>query len=119
MSVGSKCGRTSTVVPTMASAAKPQDISGKRVRSSSGALVAAATRKAAPGLRGVWFWRLCVSRMLVAVRKQMKAVIASAATTRSSRPRRSQRGRGAGGFVELARNAATALRASLASMALA
>jgi hypothetical protein len=48
--------------------------------------------------------------VLFVAAKQMNAVITSATATRSSRPRRSHRGRGVGGLVTPASNAAASLR---------
>ena len=98
----------------MASVEAVQAASGNRVRSASGAQVRNASSSSRPG---AWWW-LAFSLVSVALvmAKQTSAVITSAISTRSNRPRRSQRGRGAGGFVVSVTNVATMLRTSFPSM---
>ena len=91
-------------------------LSGKRVRSASGAQVtnASSTSRPAPW----WPWWLAFSSVSVELvtAKQITAVITSATSTRSYRPRRSQRGRGAGGFVVSVTNVAANLLTAFTSM---
>ena len=99
----------------MASVEAVQAASGNRVRSASGAQVRNASSSSRPGAWCGWLAFSLVSVALV-MAKQISAVITSAISTRSNRPRRSQRGRGAGGFVVSVTNVATMLRTSFPSM---
>ncbi len=100
----------------MASAEAAQATSGNRVRSASGAQVRNASSSSRPG---AWwpgwlaFWLLSVELVIA---KQISAMITSAISTRSNRPRRSPGERGAGGFVVSVTNVAAMLRASFPSM---
>ena len=88
--------------------------SGNRVRSASGAQSTNASQDQQAGAEW-WPWWLAfalVSVELVAA-KQISAMITSATSTRSYRPRRSQRGRGAGGFVVSVTNVAANLLTAL------
>src|SRR5271170_820872 len=107
-------GITALVTMT-ASVEATQAESGNRVRSASGAQVTKASSTTKPVS---WWprWALsCVSTEL-ATAKQISAVITSAISTRSNRPRRSQRWRGVGGFVVSVTNVAAKLRTAFTFM---
>ncbi len=90
-------------------------VSGNRVRSASGAQVAKASSTTRPA--GCWAWRaLSCASIALATAKQISAVIASAISTRSNRPRRSRGWRGSGGFVVSVTNVAAKLRTAVTSM---
>ena len=99
----------------MASAEAVQAESGNRVRSASGAQVA----KASSTTRTVGWWPLWALSLVsteLAMAKQISAVITSAISTRSQRPRRSQRWRGVGGTVVSVTNVDAKVRTALRSM---
>ena len=88
--------------------------SGNRVRSASGAQVTNAVRTSTPVECWPWLAAFALVSAELVTAKPISAMITSATSTRSYRPRRSQRGRGAGGFVVSVTNVAANLLTALA-----
>ena len=87
--------------------------SGNRVRSASGAQVTNAVRTSRPVEWWPWLLAFALVSAELVTAKPISAMITSATSTRSYRPRRSQRGRGAGGFVVSVTNVAANLLTAL------
>ena len=99
-----------------AAAENAHALSGNRVRSASGAQTTNASRTSTPVEWWPWWLALALVSVELVMAKQISAVITSATSTRSYRPRRSQPGRGAGGFVVSVTNVAANLLTAFTSM---
>src|ERR1700750_1661393 len=100
----------------MAAAETAHAPSGNRVRSTSGALTTNATRTSRPVEGGPWCPAFALVSVELVAAKQISAMITSATSTRSYRPRRSQLGRGVAGIVVSVTNVAANLRTAFCSM---
>ncbi len=92
---------------SMATAEADQAVTGKKLRAARGAQVASEISRITTELGRLG---CALPSVLLVTAKQMSAMIASATATRSRRPRRSHRGRGAGGAVTPAAMSAAILR---------
>ncbi len=86
------------------------------MRSASGAQVTNASSTSRPAEWWAWWLAFWLVSVELVIAKQISAVITSATSTRSNRPRRSQCGRGVGGFVVSVTNVAAKLRTAFPSM---